>query len=233
MPLHGPPWLRAWGVGALDCGVDWSGFQHGLISRSTPVRIRPPQLAVFLPFRPVIPQRVRGFASSSDCGNVASSPSSSPRRRRPRLPSRSPRTMPFHTRRQIPSPPTPWRPHDQRLGTTGERRRRGWRCRSCRSFQPQRGCARHFTGKLAEDRPTARHRHGGLVASGKRLWAETSHACPGGADPPSKSAKLDRPVSLSAQPRRLEAAAAADGIKLAYLRPDTSATEIASRMHPC
>ena len=26
------------------CGVDWSGFQHGLISRSTPVRIRPPQL---------------------------------------------------------------------------------------------------------------------------------------------------------------------------------------------
>lgn len=26
------------------CGVDWSGFQHGLIRRPTPVRIRPPQL---------------------------------------------------------------------------------------------------------------------------------------------------------------------------------------------
>src|SRR5579859_1733143 len=25
-------------------GVDWSGFQHGLISRTTPVRIRPPRL---------------------------------------------------------------------------------------------------------------------------------------------------------------------------------------------
>jgi hypothetical protein len=40
--------LRAWEFDSPlgHCGVDWSGFQHGLISRSTPVRIRPPQSGI-------------------------------------------------------------------------------------------------------------------------------------------------------------------------------------------